>query len=53
MSRTVTDLALMLGAFAAAAAISAVLGAPNLGQALTYGELAFTAALMWVLLARA
>ena len=36
--------------FAGATAIAALLGAANFGTALTFGELAFTVALMWVLL---
>ena len=39
-------------AFAAATAIAAALGAANFGSALTFGELAFTATLLWVLLRR-
>ncbi len=52
MNHTLTDLALLAGAFAAATAIAAALGAANFGHALTYGELAFTATLLWVLLRR-
>jgi hypothetical protein len=49
---TVRDLLIVLGAFAAATAIAAALGAPNFGTALTFGQLAFAGALVWVLLRR-
>jgi hypothetical protein len=52
VSRTVADLATLLGVFAAATAIAAALGAPNFGTALTFGQLAFAATLVWVLLRR-
>ena len=52
MSRTATDLLTLAGAFAAATGLAALLGAANFGTALTFGELAFTAALMWILLRR-
>ena len=44
------QLALMLGAFAAATGLAAVLGAANLGTAMAFGQIAFAAALVWVLL---
>lgn len=50
--RTVLDLALMIGAFAIASALAAALGAANFGTALTFGQLGFAAALVWVLLKR-
>lgn len=50
--RTVLDLALMIGAFAIASAIAAALGAANFGTALTFGQIGFVAALVWVLLKR-
>ena len=50
MSRTLTDLALLAGAFAAATGIAALLGAANFGTALTFGQLAFAAMVMWVML---
>ncbi len=37
-------------AFAGATAIAAALGAANFGTALTFGQLAFAATLVWVLL---
>jgi hypothetical protein len=46
------DLLLMLGAAAAATVLAALLGAANLGTALTFGQLAFAAALVWVLTRR-
>ncbi len=50
--RTVLDLALMIGAFAIASALAAALGAANFGTALTFGQIGFAAALVWVLLKR-
>jgi hypothetical protein len=44
------QLAILLGAFAAGAALAGVLGAANLGVALGVGQLCFAAALAWVLL---
>jgi hypothetical protein len=52
MSRTATDLLALTAAFAAGTAIAALFGAANFGTALTFGELAFTGTLMWVLLRR-
>jgi hypothetical protein len=46
------DLLLMLAAFASATAVAALLGAANFGTALTFGQIAFAAALAWVLLRR-
>jgi hypothetical protein len=50
--RTAGDLLTLLGATAAATAIAAALGAANFGHALTFGQLAFAATLVWVLLRR-
>jgi hypothetical protein len=50
--RTATDLAILLGAFAVASALAAVFEAPNFGTALTFGQIGFAAALVWVLLRR-
>ncbi len=47
-----TELGALLGAFVGATALAALLGATNLGTALTFGILAFTAVLMYVLLKR-
>ena len=44
------QLALMLGAFLAGTALAAALGAVSFGVALGVGQLAFAAALVWVLL---
>jgi hypothetical protein len=50
VSRTAADVLTLLAAFAASAAIAAALGAANFGTALTFGQIGFAAALMWVLL---
>jgi hypothetical protein len=50
MNRTASDLGLLALAFAAATAIAELLGATNMGTAMTFGQLAFAATLMWVLL---
>jgi hypothetical protein len=50
MSRTVRDLATVLGAFAAASAFAAAFGAANFGTALSFGQMGFALALVWVLL---
>jgi hypothetical protein len=49
MSRTVIDVTRLLAVFAVATAIAAALGATNFGTALTFGELAFVAALVWTI----
>jgi hypothetical protein len=46
------DIAVLLGAFALASALAAALGAANFGTALTFGQLGFAAALVWVLMRR-
>jgi hypothetical protein len=46
----IRQLALMLGAFVAGAAVAGVLGAASLGVALGVGQLCFAAVLVWVLL---
>jgi hypothetical protein len=46
------DLLVMIAAFAAASAAAALLGAPNTGNAFFFGQLAFAAAVVWVLLRR-
>jgi len=46
------ELAIMLGAFVLTSALAGLLGAANLGTALTFGQLAFAAALAFVLLRR-
>lgn len=52
MHRTARDLAVLLGAFAVTSAIAAALGAANFGTALSFGQIGFAAALVWVLLTR-
>jgi uncharacterized membrane protein (DUF485 family) len=44
------QLLLLLAAFAAGIAVAELLGAVNLGVALGVGQLAFAAALVWLLL---
>ena len=46
------NLATMLGAFMAAAALAGALGAVNLGTALAFGQIGFAIALVYVLLRR-
>jgi hypothetical protein len=46
------DLAIVLGAFVLASAVAGVLGAANLGTALSFGQIGFAAALVYVLLRR-
>lgn len=46
------DLLTILGAFVLATAVAAALGAANFGTALTFGQIAFAAALVWVLVKR-
>ncbi|MGH2987224.1 MAG: hypothetical protein ACRDLO_11145 [Solirubrobacterales bacterium] len=52
MSRTASDLGLFAVAFLAATGFAELLGAANMGTALTFGQLAFAATLIWVLLRR-
>jgi uncharacterized membrane protein (DUF485 family) len=44
------QLAIVLGAFAGATLAAELAGAANLGTAMTFGQLAFAAVLVWVLL---
>jgi hypothetical protein len=46
------DLAIIFGAFVLATAIAGVAGASSLGVALTFGQIAFASALVWVMLRR-
>ncbi len=46
------DLAAMLAAFVAATVVAELAGARNLGTALSFGQIAFALAAMWVLLRR-
>jgi hypothetical protein len=48
----VRDLLMMLGAFVLASALAGALGAPNLGTALGFGQMAFAASTVYVLLKR-
>jgi hypothetical protein len=48
----IRQLALLIGTFVLVTAIAAALGAANFGTALTFGQIAFAAALAWVLLRR-
>jgi len=48
----IKDLGLMLGALVGATLLAALLGAKNLGTALTFGQLAFAFVLVWVLVRR-
>jgi hypothetical protein len=50
--RTLTDLGIMLGAFSGATALAAALGAANFGTALSFGQIGFAIALVYVLLRR-
>ncbi|HEY1538178.1 MAG TPA: hypothetical protein VGF63_02190 [Solirubrobacteraceae bacterium] len=53
MSRgALVDLALMLAAFALSSAVAGLAGAPNLGTALTFGQLGFAVSAVYVLLRR-
>ncbi|HVW17020.1 MAG TPA: hypothetical protein VHB30_02115 [Solirubrobacteraceae bacterium] len=47
-----SDLAIALGAFALVSAVAGALGAANLGTALSFGQIGFAIALVWVLLRR-
>ena len=46
------DLAIVLGAFVAAAALAGALGAVDLGTALAFGQIGFALALVYVLVRR-
>jgi hypothetical protein len=48
----VVDLAIMIGAFVVASALAGLLGATNLGTALAFGQIAFAAAAVYVMLRR-
>ena len=48
----IRSLALLIGVVVLVTAIAELLGATNFGTALTFGEIAFAAVLMWVLLKR-
>jgi hypothetical protein len=46
------DLAILVGAFVVASGIAAAAGAANFGTALSFGQIGFAIALVWVLLRR-
>jgi hypothetical protein len=46
------DLGIVVAAAIVGTLVAAALGAANLGTALTFGQIAFAAALVWVLLKR-
>jgi hypothetical protein len=46
------DLAIVVGAFALASVVAELFGAANLGTALSFGQIGFAAALVYVLLRR-
>jgi hypothetical protein len=46
------NLIALLGTFAVVTAIAAAAGAANFGTALTFGQIAFAALLVWVLVKR-
>jgi hypothetical protein len=46
------DVAIVVGAFALVSAAAELLGAANLGTALSFGQMGFAAALVYVLLRR-
>jgi len=52
MRRTAEDLGMLAGAFVAATLVAELLGAVNLGTALSFGTLAFAGVLMFLLLKR-
>jgi hypothetical protein len=52
MSGVLRDLLTILAAFIAATLIALAAGASSLGVALTFGQIAFAAALVWVMLRR-
>ena len=48
----IRDLAAMFGAFVLASALAGALGAVNLGTALAFGQIAFAAAAVYVIVRR-
>ncbi len=46
------DLALMVGAFVAATVVAELAGAPNLGTAMSFGQIAFALAAVYVVMRR-
>lgn len=52
MTRTARDIGIVLGTFIVVSAVAALLGAANMGTALTFGQIVFAAVLLWALLTR-
>ena len=52
MSSVARDLLTMAGAFVLASALAGLLGAANLGTALAFGQIAFAASVVYVMLRR-
>jgi hypothetical protein len=50
VASSIRDISLLVGAFVGVTAIAELFGAANMGTAMTFGELAFAATLLWVLL---
>ena len=50
--RLLIDLALMIGAFVAATLVAEAAGAPNLGTAMSFGQIGFALAAFYVVLKR-
>ncbi len=50
MARAVRDISLLVAVFVGVTALAELFGAVNMGIAMTYGELAFAGALLWVIL---
>lgn len=46
------DLLIIVGAFAFTSALAGALGAPNLGTALAFGQMAFAASVVYVMVKR-
>lgn len=46
------DLAVLIGVLVLVTAVAELLGAVNFGTAATFGEIAFAAVLLWILLKR-
>jgi hypothetical protein len=49
---TIVDLLIMLAAFALCSAVAGIAGAPNLGTALTFGQMGFGVAAFYVVVRR-
>ena len=50
MARSVVDMTLLGAVLLATTVLAELLGAVNMGTALTFGTIAFTVALLWLLL---